>query len=120
MTREEESALVRATLRIFRNWRIDDVQASRILGEPDRRQLQRWRLQDDGPPTEAVLERMAIILTIHASLRRLYREPERGYGWMQRPNVAFEDRSPIALIANGGREALLRLKAYLEAETQPW
>ncbi len=120
MTPEEKSALIRATFRIFCAWQIDDVQASRILNEPDWRQLKRWRLENAGAPTDGVIERMAIILTIHASLRRLYRDPERGYAWMQRPNIAFEDQSPIAMIAAGGDEALLRLKSHLDAEAQAW
>jgi hypothetical protein len=120
MTPEEESALVRATLRIFRNWKVGEELACRILGETDVRQLQRWELEDNGSASEVVLERMAIVLTIHAGLRRLYREPERGYAWMQRPNVAFENSTPIALIAAGGDEALLRLKFYLDAESEAW
>ncbi|MCV9940399.1 MbcA/ParS/Xre antitoxin family protein [Boseaceae bacterium BT-24-1] len=120
MTLLEERALIRAALRIFRNWKIDDAQACRILGELDVRQIQRWEVEDNESVSEAVLERMAIVLTIHASLRRLYREPERGYAWMQRPNVAFENSSPIALIATGGDEALLRIKFYLDAESEAW
>lgn len=120
MTHEEERALVRATLRIFRKWRIDDVLACRILGETDGLQLQRWRGENPDIPSEPVLERMAFVLTIHACLRRLYREPERGYAWMQRPNVAFENRTPIALIAAGGDEALLRIKLYLDALIEAW
>lgn len=120
MTREEQSVLVRATVRIFRSWKIDDAQACGIVGELDVRQFQRWEHGDSGTPSEAVLERMALVLTIHASLRRLYRERERGYAWMQRPNFAFEGRSPITLIVTGGDEALLRLKCYLDAENEAW
>lgn len=120
MTRSEQRALIRATLRIFRNWKVDEKLACRILGEPDAGQIQRWELDDQGSASEAVLDRMAIVLMIHAGLRRLYQEPERGYAWMQRPNMSFDDRTPIAMIAAGGDEGLLKLKLYLDAESEAW
>lgn len=120
MTLGEQQALIRSILRIFRNWNVGEELACQILGEPDVDLVARWRVEENSAPSCLVLERMAIVLMIHAGLRRLYREPERGYAWMQRPNMSFDDRTPIAMIVAGGDEALLRVKAYLDAETQPW
>lgn len=113
MTFEEKRALVRAALQIFHNWKVDDARACRILGIA--RSGQFAVLQEgsiDGVSAD-VFDRMALILTIHTSLRIWFRDPARGYGWMYRPNLVFDDRAPIQMIETeaGAR----RLKAYLDA-----
>lgn len=120
MTPEEESALVRATLRIFHNWKVDDAQACRILGLGDPGQFAGLRAGAFGDITADVLGRMVLILTVHTSLRIWFRNPARGYAWMHRPNALFANLSPIELIMTGDKAALIRLKAYLEAEIQAW
>lgn len=118
MTPQEQSALVRATLRIFGNWKVDDSQACRILGGADAVQVRAWQTGASYENSADMLDRMALILTIHTSLRVWFREPPRGYAWMHRPNMAFENLSPIELIETGEWAALLRLKAYLDACVQ--
>ncbi|SDG45339.1 Protein of unknown function [Bosea robiniae] len=63
-----------------------------------------------------MVDRMALILTIHTSLRIWFRDPERSYGWMRRPNLTFDNLPPIQLIETeaGAR----RLKAYLDASIE--
>lgn len=116
MTREEESALVRATLRIFGNWKVNDAQACRILGFEESGQLAGFRAGAIEGLSADILNRMALMLTIHTSLRTWFRDPARGYGWMRRPNQAFDNLTPIQLIETeaGAR----RLKGYLDASIQ--
>lgn len=115
MIPNEESALVRTTLQIFRNWKVDDARVFRILGMPDVGQFKAWQTGAFGQISGDVLDRMALVLAIHTSLRIWFREPARGYAWMHRSNSIFEGLSPIDLIETGDVAAIVRLRAYLEA-----
>jgi hypothetical protein len=120
MTPEDESALARATIRIFHNWKVDDALACRILGLGNCGEFADLRTGGSHEIHADVLDRMALILTIHACLRAWFRDPARGYGWMHRPNLVFENMSPIELLKAGNGSALVRLKIYLDAEMQGW
>jgi hypothetical protein len=47
-------------------------------------------------------------------------DPERGAGWMSRPNDTFSGLSPLALIVSGELASIERLLAYLAADLSPW
>ena len=116
MTPGEQQALVRATLQIFHNWKVEDAEACRILGLEDVGQIVGLRAGAFIEIPDDTLDRMALILTIHTSLRIWFRDPARGYEWMRRQNLVFDNLSPVELIK--ARAGLHRLKLYLDASIQ--
>lgn len=61
------------------------------------------------------LARAGQLLTIHASLRTLFpANPELAYRWMQSPNRAFDDATPLSVIEGSGMNGLLTIGTYLK------
>jgi hypothetical protein len=69
-------------------------------------------------PSQGVLDRAVLLLCIHEALKGMFSEPARIRRWLRSPNGIFEDRTPLAMVADGDLAALHRLKDYLFAETQ--
>lgn len=57
-------------------------------------------------------ERIAEAFRIHTGLRLLFRNPERGYAWVKKPNKVFEGKSASEVM----KSDLVRVRKYLEAE----
>lgn len=116
MTPEELDALNRAIIRLLDRWQASDDIGARILAlEP---QHYRWWKRGELLQVDDDLKlRMILLLHIHVLLRAFFADPRRGYRWMNRPNAIF-GQSPLNMLASGDLNALLRLQAYLAAETQ--
>lgn len=99
--------LASAAIDMFRVW---DVRGEAVIA----------MLGGRGEPSQGVLDRVILLLCIHEALRGMFREPARIRRWLRSPNTIFEERSPLALIANGDIASLHRLKDYLFAEAQSW
>lgn len=103
ITLREAAALTRAGASLIRRWRIPNDAANAILGAP-------------GEPLELFFERLAVLIAIHACLRRILIHPAQCRDWMHRPNTAFDGLSAIQLMARGDVASLDRVLSYLEAE----
>jgi len=93
--------LARAGATIVKRWRVPEDLARAIL---------------DGRGDDHILERLAILVSIHVSLRRIFIEPQRAYAWVHRPNVVFGGQSPLQVMAQGDVASLRRIRSYLSAE----
>lgn len=84
------------------------------------RLLEHWRLT---PAQQSVLlgfspgnERLMHLLSIHQSLRTLFpQNQDLAYSWMTASNRAFNDQTPIEVVAERGAEGVAAVKAYLES-----
>ena len=54
------------------------------------------------------------------ALRIVFREPERGYAWIAKPNAAFGARTALEVMLNGELTDLMRVRRYLDAERGGW
>jgi len=64
--------------------------------------------------------RMALLIGIHKGLRYLFRDPERGYAWIRKPNAAFEGHSALDVMLRGEMTDLIALRDWLNAERGAW
>lgn len=120
ITDEEAAAMFRAAVNLFQRWGLIDEQASILLDVPPRT-LARWkadrapgRLGRDGKA------RLSNLMGIHKALRIIFREPQRGYGWIKAPNEAFGGRSALEVMLHGELTDLMRVRRYLDAERGGW
>ncbi|WP_270935905.1 MbcA/ParS/Xre antitoxin family protein [Falsiroseomonas oryzae] len=120
ITDQEAEAAFRAVLNLFQRWNVTDEQAAVLLDVPPRT-LARWkatrapgRLGRDGKA------RLSNLLGIHKALRVVFREPQRGYGWVKTTNQAFGGRSALDVMLGGELTDLMRVRRYLDAERGGW
>lgn len=57
---------------------------------------------------------------IHKALRHLFTEPERGYAWVSKLNLAFGGQSALARMLAGAPSDLTAVRSYLDAERGGW
>tara|TARA_Y100000296_G_C5115016_1_gene227250 strand:- start:560 stop:940 length:381 start_codon:yes stop_codon:yes gene_type:complete len=119
----DEAALIgtRVAVRILLKWQATDADICAILDiSPDT--LRGLLAQQQNPKLEQEpLERVGLILNIHAVLRTVFSNPANVYGFMQmvNNNAFFCGRAPLTVISDGNieslRETYRRIKA-LEVE----
>ncbi|WP_306031155.1 MbcA/ParS/Xre antitoxin family protein [Stappia sp. MMSF_3263] len=117
---DEIRAMQRATIALFARWGLSDEQASRLLGDISVRTYQRWKTGTFGRVGVDLAERMSNLMGIHKALRLLFREAERGYGWISRPNADFDGRSALDVMLQGRITDLMRVRRYLDARRGQW
>ena len=108
-------------LRRFRRiagcWRLTQEEASVLPGRPDAAALQRWQ---EGQPADVpaeVLLRISHVLGIHRALHVKLPYAQQADSWPRRPNQAplFGGRLSLAIMLEGGIDALARVRGYLDA-----
>ena len=52
---------------------------------------------------------------IHKALRILFTENERAYGWVKKPNRAFDGKSALEIMLQGQIMDLFDVRFYLDA-----
>ena len=96
---DEAAAMFRAALNLFRLWDVTDEQAGTLLDMP-LRTYRRWKAGEIGRMGRDAKARLSNLMGIHKALRLIFREPQRGYGWIQ--------------------SDLMRVRRYLDAERGGW
>lgn len=116
MTPEETAALSRAIANLLDRWQASEEIGARILDlEPER--YRSWKRGELAEIDDDLKLRCILLLHIHTLLRTIFADRKRGYRWMRQPNTLF-GKSPLNLLASGDLNTLLRVQAYLAAETQ--
>ena len=115
----EAAAMFRAVVNLFRIWAISDNEAATLLDLPPRTYA-RWKAGQPGRVDRDQRSRLSNLMGIHKALRIIFREPERAYGWIRRPNSAFHGRSALAVMLGGELTDLMRVRRYLDAERGAW
>lgn len=120
ITAAEAEAMARAALRLFERWQVSDVEAREILGGLAARTYARWKTGSLGRIDRDLATRLSLLMGIHKGLRFLFSDPERGYAWVKKPNLAFGGRTPVEIMAQGDIFSLARVRSYLDAERGGW
>jgi hypothetical protein len=115
LTEEEGAATFRAALNLFRLWELTDEQAATLLDLP-LRTYRRWKGGELGRIGRDGKARLSNLMGIHKTLRIIFREPQRGYGWIRTANTAFAGRSALDIMLGGELTDLMRVRRYLDAE----
>jgi hypothetical protein len=95
ITDEEAGAMLRAVVSLFGLWKLTDEQAAILLDAAD------------------LKARLSDLIGIHKVLRIVFREPRRGYDWVQAPNSVFGGKSALDVMLGGD---LMRIRRYLDSE----
>lgn len=117
---EEVRAMQRAVIRLFDRWGVSDAQSAVLLGDISERTFKRWKKGELGRPGVDLAARLSNLLGIHKALRMLYTEAERGYRWINSPNRAFGDATPLAVMLRGQLTDLMRVRRYLDSYRGAW
>jgi uncharacterized protein (DUF2384 family) len=120
ITAKEAEAMARAVIRLFGKWQLSDAEARDILGGLSARTHARWKAGAPGRIDRDLATRLSLLMGIHKGLRHLFSDPERGYGWVKKPNRAFGGRAPVEIMAQGDIFSLARVRSYLDAERGGW
>ena len=119
ITPAEAAAMFRAALNLFRLWGLTDHQAATLLDLP-LRTYRRWKADGPGRMGRDGKARLSNLMGIHKALRIIFREPQRGYDWIAKPNDAFAGRSALEVMLGGELTDLMRVRRYLDAERGGW
>lgn len=110
----------RAFVNLAQLWELTDEQAATLMGDISVRTWQRWKKGDLGRASVDTAARLSNIMGIHKALRLLFKEPGRGYGWIKRPNEAFEGAPALDVMLRGQLTDLMRVRRYLDTARGPW
>jgi len=116
ITDGEALAMARAAVNLFERWGLTEYQACQLLGELPRRTYVRWKAGEVGRVGRDLKTRLSNLMGVHKALRIIFKEPERGYGWIKRPNAAFGGRSALDVMMQGELTDIIRVRRYLDAQ----
>jgi hypothetical protein len=120
LTEGEVQAMLRAALRLFERWQLDDRQARVLLGQPAPRTYARWKAGEVAGVPYDTARRLSYLMGIHKALRHLFKDPAQAYGWVHRDNAAFGGQSALARMAAGDVTDLAAVRAYLDSVRSAW
>jgi len=115
-TPAEVAALLRAGMRLFAQWGLNDAQARVLLGDPSARTYARWKSGTTSRVPADTARRLSYLMGIHKALRHLFKEPERAHAWIHKPNAVFGGRSALERMLAGDLVDLAAVRSYLDAE----
>ena len=119
ITQDEAAALFRAVMKLLSLWDVTDEQAATLLDMP-LRTYRRWKAGDPARIDRDGAARLSNLIGIHKALRIIFREPQRGYAWVNAANEAFGGRSALGVMLGGELTDLMRVRRYLDAERGAW
>lgn len=119
VSEHNRSRISKMLIVLFEHWNLSTKDQLGLLGvsKNSRSLLQRYRR--GGPLTNDrdKLDRVAILLSIHKSLRLLFpHNRNMAYSWMTTPNRAFNERTPTKLIDEQGMMGLYIVRNYLNRQ----
>ena len=112
--------MARAVPNLFKRWGVTDSQACILLGGLSPRTWARWKSGGAGRLPRDLKARLSNLMGIHKALRLIFRESDRGYVWVTKPNAAFGGRSALEIMLEGELTDLMRVRSYLDAERGAW
>lgn len=119
---QETGAMIRAFFNLAAKWDLNDTEARILLGQPAPRTFARWKsgAGDIARVPHDTRQRLSMLMGIQKGLRYMFKEPERGYAWMRKPNAAFAGHSALERMLSGELVDLASVRNYLDAEVGAW
>lgn len=121
--KEEREAIAKMVFTLFEHWNLGTDEQLGMLGLPpsNRSLLSRYRNGDPLAPNRDLLDRVAIILGIHQSLRLLFpNDRELAYAWIKTRNKALGSMPPVEVVTVHGFPGLLMVRSYLDRMRLGW
>lgn len=111
----EGEAMGRAVVNLFARWGLTDAQACVLLGEMSPRTWARWKVGVIGRVPRDLKARLSCLMGVHKALRIIFKDAERGYGWINRANDAFGGASARDVMLGGELTDIMRVRRYLDS-----
>lgn len=112
---DEAGAMFRAAVNLFRRWKVTDGEAAVLLDVPART-FARWKTSAPSRLGRDGKARLSNLMGIHKALRIIFRDPQRGYDWIRKPNAMFAGASALDVMLGGELTDLMRVRRALDAE----
>lgn len=114
--------MLRAFFKLVEHWQLADGEARILLGQPSSRSYSRWKTKgaDASRISHDMRQRLSMLMGIHKALRYVFQEPERGYAWIKKPNLAFGGQSALQRLLAGEVTDLAAVRLYLDTERGGW
>ena len=108
---------LKAVFAILCKWKCSTHQQIEILGISRSSYYKYRRAPYSARLNADQLERISLILNLHANLRTLFENPDNVYGFMRMPNhnQPFKGQSPLAYISDGYLISLKEAAQHVEA-----
>lgn len=104
--------LVKEAMKLFDLWDISYEERAALLGVPPET-LSRLYHDRSTPPAD-VTSRIRCLFVINEALHSLFGEnPEIDYTWPASPNLDFDGRRPVDVMAGGGEAGMQEILNYL-------
>ncbi|MCY4050364.1 MAG: DUF2384 domain-containing protein [Gammaproteobacteria bacterium] len=111
----EAEAMARTVVNLFHRWKLTDTQSTILLGGLSLRTWARWKTGVVGRIPRDLSYRLSNLLGIHKTLRIIFRDVDRAYGWIKRPNKAFGGVSALDVMLGGELVDIIRVRCYLDS-----
>lgn len=112
---EGGAAMARASINLFRKWKVTDAQACILLGGVSPSKYNRWKKGNIGLLGVDLKTRLSLLMGIHKALRILFTENERSYAWVKKVNAAFGGLSALDIMLKGQISNIYDVRTYLDA-----
>lgn len=119
VSEHNRSRISKMSIMLFEHWNLSTKDQLGLLGvsKNNRSLLQRYRRGGPLINDRDKLDRVAMLLSIHKSLRLLFpHNRNMAYSWMTTPNRAFKEGTPTKLIDEQGMMGLYIVKKYLNRQ----
>ncbi|WP_308364962.1 MULTISPECIES: MbcA/ParS/Xre antitoxin family protein [unclassified Microbulbifer] len=116
---QDRKRIGKMLMTLFDHWQLSTSEQLSLLGlsKDNRAALSKYRKGQPLANDRDKLERAGSLLGIHKSLRLLFpHDRELAYGWMKRPNRAFNGLTPTQLIDRQGMIGIYMVRAYLDSQ----
>lgn len=115
---EERQALTEAMMWLMEQWGVDGSGQISLLGLPTgtrTRHLKRFQEGEPLPDDPKVVDHCMDLLAIHEALRTTYPlNPMMGAHWMRTPHRRFDNRTPLGMMLERGRDGIADVLSHLD------
>jgi hypothetical protein len=111
---------LRGFFHIMDAWNVNAEDARILLGSPAERTYYAWRRGNAVRVPSDTLRRVGYVAGIYKALQIVYSDPRLADGWVNSPNKAFGEQSPLERMRGGDVIDLAAVRGYLDAARAPW
>jgi len=116
----EKLAMQKAMVNLATRWKLTNDQASNLLGGLSTRTFGRWKTGDFGEVSVDQAARLSNLMGIHKATRLLFKDTQRAYGWIKRPNRFFGGASALDIMLGGNLTDIMRVRQLLDSMRAAW
>jgi len=120
--REMSGPAMRSFLNIAAAWGLSVEEQLALLGWPAKSTYHKYKSGHVGVLGFDLLMRISIVIGLYKALHILYAHDTLANSWIRMPNTnpMFGGKSPLAIMVDGGMDAMLRVRRLLDARRGGW